>query len=507
MMVKLTNAEALQHVTIHVSSSLQQSVEADAVIAIATKAEWLNGTMNVPGSAICKQSIETGVIKAQAGSVHVFPAGEGNVRFLIAIVRSEHGWTTEELRCAFAKAAREAIRLKAAHPAIFVSHEFAVITPEKRTAAVAQAVVEGSLLGAYQRETYKKEAEALHHLQSIELFGAVLDHEQWKAGAERGHAYAIGTTIARDLTNLPGNELYPSTLADIAARIADTYKLEIEVLDEIQLEAKGMGGIIGVGKASVNPPRLIVLKYQGKEEWTDVLGLVGKGITFDTGGISLKRADGMEEMICDMGGSATVLGTMATIGRLRPKKNVICVIASAENMPGGNALKPGDIVKTYSGRTIEVINTDAEGRVVLSDAMTYAKELGASKLIDVATLTGAAIVAFGDVTTAAVTNDEPLLNEVLAASMRAGEHVWALPSHKEYWDLLKSDVADVRNSCGRGGGTITGGLFIGTFADGLPWVHLDIAGTAYLKKSRGVNPKGATGVMVRTLAETIYPYV
>lgn len=273
------------------------------------------------------------------------------------------------------------------------------------------------------------------------------------------------------------------------------------MLDEREIELKGMGGLQAVGKGSVNPPRMIAIRYQGTNQWENVVGIVGKGITFDTGGISLKRAPGMEDMISDMGGAAAVLGVMEALGRLRPRINVVMLIPSAENMPAGNAFKPGDIITSLSGRTIEVLNTDAEGRVVLGDAITYAREWGAERIIDVATLTGAVLSILGDVATGAVTNDEGFLTELLEASRLSGEQIWALPVYPEFREMLKSEVADIRNAAGRYGGATTAGLFIGEFAEGLPWIHLDIAGTAFLSKERGVNPKGATGVMVRTLLE------
>ncbi len=231
------------------------------------------------------------------------------------------------------------------------------------------------------------------------------------------------------------------------------------------------------------------------------MGLVGKGITFDTGGISLKRAPGMEELISDMGGAAAVLGVMEALGRLRPRINVVMVIPSAENMPSANAFKPGDIITSMSGRTIEVLNTDAEGRLVLGDALTYAREWGAKRIIDVATLTGAVLSTLGDIATGAVTNNEEFMERFLAASNVSGEKIWQLPAYPEFREMLKSEVADIRNAAGRFGGATTAGLFVGEFAEGLPWIHLDIAGTAFLSKERGVNPRGATGVMVRSMVQ------
>jgi leucyl aminopeptidase len=235
-----------------------------------------------------------------------------------------------------------------------------------------------------------------------------------------------------------------------------------------------------------------------------VLGLVGKGITFDTGGISLKKPEGMEEMISDMGGAAALLGLLHIVGELRPPVNLLVVIPAAENMPSGAAYKPGDVITIMNGYTVEVLNTDAEGRIVLADGVLYAKKLGATKLIDIATLTGAILVCFADVATGAVTNDDAFLQPLLQAAKTAGEKLWQLPNYKEYRDMLKSDVADIKNATAdRWAGAITGGLFVGKFAGDTPWIHLDTGGTAWLWSAKGTEPKGGTGVMVRTLASYI----
>lgn len=493
--MNLTNTNWLRELDVRVTAQSAKETESEAVIVLASKKDWEQSAYDVPGAASCQDAVHTGLYDAAANSVHVAPSREGHVKFLIAVGRKEEALSVKDARVMLASAAKQVLKLEVKHAAIVVPADVEDVQQ------FTHAVVEGFMLGAYQRVTYKKDAKPVHAIESLTIITAASAVEACQQGAVTGKAYAVGTTVARDLTNMPGNTLYPSVLAECALELAEQYGFEAHVLDEKQIAEKGMGGLLGVGKGSTNPPRMIVLKYQGKKQWDDVLGLVGKGITFDTGGISIKPAASMEDMISDMGGAATVLGTMAVIGQLRPEKNVLCVVPSAENMPSGHAMKPGDVLTSYSGRTIEVLNTDAEGRLVLADGMTYAQELGANKLIDVATLTGAAIVAFADVTTGVITNNEAFYSELQAASKRTDEYVWQLPSHPEYWDLLKSDVADVRNSCGRGGGTITAGLFVGTFADDLPWLHLDIAGTAFLSKPRGVNPKGATGVMVRTLSE------
>jgi leucyl aminopeptidase len=372
-----------------------------------------------------------------------------------------------------------------------------------KASIIVYAITEGVLLGQYQRKTYKQAEKRITELSSIEYLmpDGAGNIQNLERSIETAKIYAEAVCFARDLTNIPGNMLTPQKLAEEAIQLAETTGLEYEVLDEKQLLEKGMHALYSVGKGSQNQPRMIVLKYQGRDTWDDVLGLVGKGITFDTGGISLKRAADMDEMISDMGGAAVVLGAMKAAAALKPKVNLLAVIPCAENMPSSSAYKPGDVIGSLSGKTIEVLNTDAEGRIVLADGITYAKQLGAAKLIDIATLTGAVMVALGDTATGAITNDKDFYNEFLAAAKHTGERIWQLPVYPEYKEKLKSSVADLKNHGGRYAGMITGGLFIGAFADETPWIHLDIGGTAFLEREQGVNPKGGTGVIVRTLAE------
>jgi leucyl aminopeptidase len=373
---------------------------------------------------------------------------------------------------------------------------------------IAAALTEGFLLGSYRIKSYQREPAASALLLEVAYYDdserIVTEEVKLEAAIDKARIYAAATNYARDLTNLPSNLLMPEALADEAQKLASLFGFECIVHDEIQIEKLGMSGLHYVGKGSVHPPRMIVIKYQGLDQWSNVLGLVGKGITFDTGGISLKDPEGMEEMISDMGGAAVLLGVMQAVGKLKPKINLIVVIPAAENMPSGNAFKPGDVIPTLSGRTVEVLNTDAEGRIVLADGVTYAKQLGAVRIIDVATLTGAVLVALGDAATAAVTNDESFLEQLLKAAEQNGEKVWQLPAYPEYKEMLKSEIADVKNATSnRWAGAITGGLFVGIFAEETPWIHLDTGGTAWLWHERGLDPKGGTGAMVRTLVSMI----
>ncbi|WP_128896139.1 leucyl aminopeptidase [Longirhabdus pacifica] len=369
------------------------------------------------------------------------------------------------------------------------------------------AFVEGLQLGQYEIKSYQKDASpsVKLHTVTIDLSGSTHD----KVALEQKLTYALtlakGTNYARDLTNLPGNKFTPEMFAEEAVRLAKQHNFSYEILDEQQMKQKGMGGVLAVGQGSANPPRMITLQYQGDPNSDDVIALVGKGITFDTGGISIKPNAGMAEMVSDMGGGAVVLGVMDIIGKSLPKKNVIAVIPAAENMPSSTAYKPGDVITTLSGKTIEVLNTDAEGRIVLADAMTYAKQLGATKIIENSTLTGAVLVLLDHVATGAVTNNEAFWQDFHEATKYSGEKVWLMPSYEELRKKLKSDVADINNSPGRGGSMITAGLFIGEFAEGTPWIHLDTGGSSWLNQQSDIDPKYATGAMVRTIAAFIHP--
>ncbi|GAA0355863.1 leucyl aminopeptidase [Bacillus horti] len=366
---------------------------------------------------------------------------------------------------------------------------------------VAHALTESIVLASHTFENYKTDKKDTKGLEEVSILVCSEDVEEVEAGVQTGLAFAKGTCLARDLVNTPGNLMTPTKLAEQAVNIAETYGMEYSILEREEMEKLGMGALLAVAQGSAQPPKMIVLKYQGKETWDDVLAFVGKGLTFDTGGISLKPAASMHEMKMDMGGSAAVLGAMEVIGQLKPECNILAVIPSSENMPGSKALKPGDVITSLSGKTIEVRNTDAEGRLILADGITYAKQLGANYIVDLATLTGAIIIALGHTTTGAVTNDEDFMIDVLESSHEAGELVWRLPNFDEYLELVKSsDVADLNNAPGRPAGSITAGLFLGEFAEDTPWVHLDIAGTAWTGKSSELSQQGGTGVMVRTLS-------
>ncbi|TCT19065.1 leucyl aminopeptidase [Melghiribacillus thermohalophilus] len=319
-----------------------------------------------------------------------------------------------------------------------------------------------------------------------------------------GQAFGIGANTARQLVHMPGNLLNATELANFSRKLAEKYGFDIEILEKEDMERLGMGALLAVNQGSVEPPKMIVLKYQGKEKWEDVIGLVGKGITFDTGGYSLKTKDGIVGMKTDMGGAASVLGAMETMGILKPRNNVVAVIPATDNMISGSAFKPDDVVTSFSGKTIEVRNTDAEGRLALADAIVYARHHRAERIIDVATLTGGVVVALGDWVTGAMTNNIELYEKIEEASRYTGEPIWQLPYFDVYRDQVrKSEIADLNNSPGRKAHPIMGGAFLGEFAEQTPWVHLDIAGTAVSDQPHELGPKGPTGVMARTLAKFV----
>jgi leucyl aminopeptidase len=366
----------------------------------------------------------------------------------------------------------------------------------------AGAVVEGALIADYRFDRFKsKKSDGLASLSVHVLAG---DAAAAKRAVRRSQAIAETTNVARDIGNLPGNLLYPETLAAHAEKLGRRDGFKAKVFSEKALRAGKFGGILAVGQGSVRPPRLIVLEHRGGLKSEAPVALVGKAITFDTGGISIKPAANMEEMIFDKCGGIAVLGAMAAIAALGVKRNVVGVIASAENMPSGNAYRPGDIVTTYDGKHIEIVNTDAEGRVVLADAIAYARlDLNAAAIVDLATLTGACGVALGEYAAGFWTSDDKLGGRVLAASSAAGECIWHMPLFEDYEKQIRSDVALIKNSGGRLGGACTAAAFLKTFAEDTPWAHLDIAYTAHRDKDRPDMARGATGFGIRTLVELV----
>jgi leucyl aminopeptidase len=360
-------------------------------------------------------------------------------------------------------------------------------------------VVEGAYVGLYRGEECKSERGLPDEFDELCLLGAAdEDAEGVPSAALSGQVAGRATNYARRLVNLPANEITPSRLAQEALDIGAAAGLEVEVLDPEQIVALGMRGFAAVAQGSEEPARLIVLRHRGNESGPRV-AFIGKGITFDSGGISIKPSEKMEAMKGDMAGAAAVLAAMRAVGELKLDLDVMGVIPATENLPSGRAFKPGDVIKMMSGKTVEIISTDAEGRMILADALAYARQLGATHLIDLATLTGACIIALGHVATGVMGNDGELVQAVVEAGERSGEKMWRLPLFPEYRKQIESKIADLKNVGGRPAGTITAGWFLREFVGETSWAHLDIAGTAWSEKDEPYQIEGATGAGTRTL--------
>ena len=364
----------------------------------------------------------------------------------------------------------------------------------------AEAAVEGAALANFDPDRYQTDKKNRKAIESLQLAGLVSDAEQ---GIRRGLIIAEAQNLTRELVNEPGNRLTPRIFAERAAEAARQAGLSVDILDENRMRELKMGALLSVAQGSAEPPRMVVLTYT-PPGWSEaskpVLGFVGKGITFDSGGISIKPGEGMEKMKYDMAGGAAMVGALRAVAELKPGVKVIGVVPLSENLPGSRAQKPGDVQIAMSGKSIEVINTDAEGRLVLADALAYARQLGATHLIDAATLTGAIVVALGGVHAGAFTNNQAFLDAFQASARAAGEKFWPMPLDDDYHDNITSDIADIRNTGkGRGGGAINAAMFLKEFVGDTPWIHLDIAGTAWLEEGRPWMAKGPTGICVRTL--------
>jgi leucyl aminopeptidase len=372
-------------------------------------------------------------------------------------------------------------------------------------AAGVQAIAEGLMLANFSGDRYKSGERAPGPLDEAVVVVPGGEAASLDRAVDRGCILGESCNISRDLCNEPSNILTPSVFADRAAEIGRAAGLDVQVLDEDEIARLGMGLLLGVARGSAEPPRVIVLRHDPPgAPSTPVLGLVGKGVTFDTGGISIKPAEGMDRMKDDMAGGAAVICAMRAISLLRGPIKVVGVVPATENMPGGRAIKPGDVLTGAAGKTVEVVNTDAEGRLILGDGLWYAQRLGATHLIDVATLTGACVVALGKAASGLFGQPDGWVEVVRRTALRAGDRCWPMPLYEDYAEQLRSEVADMVNSGGRPAGSCTAAMFLKEFAGGLPWAHLDIAGTAWADENKPWQPKGPTGVAVRTLAELAF---
>jgi leucyl aminopeptidase len=442
----------------------------------------------------------SGDFSGKKGQTVLLYAGDAveSKRLLLVGLGKRGAFTPESVRRLAATVARRARSLKLADAALAL--------PDTEDAfdavSAARAAAEGAVLGLYRFTRYKTVGNDEDE-REVEGFDLILpdsgDQTAAERGADIGVKVAAGEILARDLANEPSNTATPEYLAEKARGISGRYGMRATVLDRAGIEEEGLTGLATVGRSAANEPRFIVLEHRGGGDASPVV-LVGKAVTFDSGGISIKPSGGMEDMKFDMGGGAAVLGTMEAVGALDLALNVVALVPATENLPGGDAFKPGDVLTMHSGKTVEILSTDAEGRLILADALSYARRYEPACVVDCATLTGACVVALGNHASGLMGNDEDLIAEVQAAGEATGERAWPLPLFKEYTEQIKGDTADIKNSGGRAGGALTAGAFLKEFAE-FPWAHLDIAGTAFGKKGNAYTPKGATGVPTRLLVE------
>jgi leucyl aminopeptidase len=427
----------------------------------------------------------------------VYPPGPAARILLVGLGKPEE-INRGSIRRAASAAAKRARSLGGPRAAFHLPVESRGSVPAEEA---GQAIAEGLAQGVWQFNEMKRPPEEKKPvLEGVDVL-VPSETDAVTRGHRTGAAIGAGQTLARGIQVLPGNICTPTFVAQTASDIASRHGFGITVLDKAAIIKEKMGALLAVAQGSNEEPRFIALEYKGSERAPVVL--IGKGVTFDTGGISIKPAQNMEEMKYDMSGAAAVLGTFEALGRLRPPVHVVGLIPTTENMPSGTAVKPGDVITSLSGKTIEVINTDAEGRLILCDALAYAKRYQPACVIDIATLTGAIVVALGHTATGLMGSDDALIEDVRVAGERAGERVWALPLWEEYRDLMKSDIADVKNAGGRPAGSISAGWFLREFVDGFPWAHLDIAGTAYTDRDDAIRVKGPTGIGVRLFTEFV----
>jgi leucyl aminopeptidase len=384
-------------------------------------------------------------------------------------------------------------------------HHLGWICPQRlATPEELQVAVEGAILGDYDPDKYRSDRNPERRVDRVDILKSGAPSREEATAVERGQIIAESQNFTRDLVNEPSNRMTPAQLAQAAVAMAEQFGLEHSVLGPEEIRALNMNAFWAVAQGSHEPPRLIVLRYTpGDAPSTPVVALVGKGITFDTGGISIKPSQSMDEMKTDMAGGAAMLGVMRVIAQLKPAVRVMAVVPATENMPGGGAFKPGDVITSMSGKTIEILNTDAEGRLILADALHYARTQGATALIDAATLTGAVTIALGNITTGVFGWNKEWVSRVLASAQATGERMWELPVDDAYRDLYKSAIADLANTGGRYGGAITAAMFVGEFAGDTPWVHLDIAGTRWNYEDKPYLAKGPTGHPVRALVHLL----
>jgi len=496
---------------IQLTAQAIQKIEGDALVIGAARTGSKSNTKGLQFTknagkidelleGLISERHKDGEFKADQGELlTIHPLGRLAVKRIIVVgLRAQEKISTQSIRRASAIAARHLQHTGAREITLALQWESEPIAVEQ----AVQAEVEGALLGLYTFSSYRS-GEQSKGVTKLTVQAEEGRQAEYERGLNKGCILAEATNFARDLINEPPCVLTPTELANRATTMAQRAGLAYEVFDKDKLTELGMGGILGVSRGSAEPPKFIVIRYRGAPESDKGLALVGKGITFDTGGISLKPAEGMDTMKGDMGGAAAVIGAMQAIAALKPHSNVTALVPTCENMPSGTAYRPGDILRILNGKTIEIVNTDAEGRLVLADALSYAVKEGLSPIIDLATLTGGIVVALGNVMTGLFSNNEHLSQEIIAAGQAAGEKYWPMPLDDDYNELIRSDIADIKQTGGRKASSVTAAKILQNFVDDAQWAHLDIAGTSYADTKKPYQEKGATGVGVRTLAELV----
>ncbi|HXV46873.1 MAG TPA: leucyl aminopeptidase [Nitrososphaera sp.] len=452
--------------------------------------------------ASIKETLENKEFRGTAGSsILVYTHGKGPMKkvMLLGLGKKEK-FTDENARICAGRAAQKARELGV--------KEFSILQFSNLDEGLIEAMTEGVTLALYSFDKYKEAKEPAAKIEEVSIL-INSDSPKFQSVADKASLVVDAVNFARDTANLPPNDCSPAQLASTALSIAQEYGMKARVLDRYELENMGMGGIVAVGKGSNNPPKLIILEYTGNNDPQQQKPylLVGKAVTFDTGGISIKPGEKMDEMKFDKCGGCTVLAVMRAVASMKLAVNVVGVVPSVENMPSSTSYRPGDIIRMYNGKTVEVLNTDAEGRMILADALAYGiATYGPKAVIDLATLTGAAIIALGANVAALVGTNKQLADRLRKLAEKTGEKMWELPLYDEFHDQIKSNFADIKNIGGRPGGAITAAAFLSNFTNGAPWVHVDIAGTAWTQDGtheKSYNPKGATGFGVRTLVKLL----
>jgi leucyl aminopeptidase len=473
-----------------------------------TELSGLKGEANTASGGMLAKVLASGDFKGKANQVLVIHTPDQKIkRFALVGLGKPAEASLEKMRNGAGKSATALRDLGVKSMTMLIPGPNEAKTELKNDwKGLAQALAEGALLSLYQMHEYRtKERDDIKTVEEITFFtNDEAARAELEAAVKTAEILNESIGYVRDLVMHPANVVTATRLANDAKRICEGVGIKVTIMEKPELEKLGFGGLLCVNWGSVEPPKFIIMQYNGGPKGEAPIAVIGKGITFDTGGISIKPSEGMEKMKYDMAGGAATIGIMHAVAKLGIKRNVVGLVPSTDNMPSGSALKPGDVITTYSGQTVEVLNTDAEGRLVLCDAITYAvKDLKAQAIIDMATLTGACLVALGTEALAVLGNNQTFINRVLTSGESTGDRAWQLPLWKEYNEMLRSDIADMKNIGGREAGTITAACFLNRYAGDTPWCHLDIAGTAWTEKEKPYRPKGPTGVPVRLVVDML----